>query len=519
MSPQRVVLLLSSVIAVVVLFAVVCLLSGDRVLYIYEPQVADALVPARKWSPSLSPAAPAMKQEPSLHVTESARSNFAAPDVVARETTLGLLSARHEMSETLTESTTASYTPTSVIVSRYVKEGQHEPSFSAENTSLSEDSDASNYPDNAPNNGDEDVRSAAPTFVIRDGFNFPHPQVFLPVHTILNANWVRQLKDYLLSIHPAHSLTITVATKSFIPNLLNWLIAAHVLVQPPMQHVLVVGFDSDVHTLMVGREIPSIYVPISSVLKGNHRGVSTVWMTRFAVLRLLNHWGYNVMQLDNDAIPLKDPYLLYDAYTNYDIVSARGILPFELGRGPWGFTLCMGAVLLRATQKMGKRPQMVYLMCWFRVPYLSVETLWSAMHSMNMDKTTDDQKRINFALSKAQLHWKSKESHFDRANTGTSQDGLRVAVLPRKYICRKTCYFDVTDYFIWHMSGQGHSATWKSKFNAKASMWFLRPDYHQHSAGPDITGVQWLEWLTLSGSIRNTRQLLHPPQHVVPMIA
>ena len=192
------------------------------------------------------------------------------------------------------------------------------------------------------------------SFSVRKGFTFPHPQVFLPKQKILSANWVRHLKDYLRSIHPARSLTITVATKSFIPNLLNWLIAANRLVQPPLQHVLVLGFDRDVHTLLSSRRIPCIHVPYSSVLKKLKKGVSTIWMTRLAVIRLLNHWGYDVLQLDTDAVLLKNPRLLFDGYSDYDLVGARGVLPFELGRGSWGFTVCMGAALLRGTQRMGE---------------------------------------------------------------------------------------------------------------------------------------------------------------------
>ena len=191
-------------------------------------------------------------------------------------------------------------------------------------------------------------------FSIRKGFNFPHPKVFLSTQKIVNANWVHQLKNYLRSIHPARSLTITVATKSFIPNLLNWLIAAYRLTEPPIEHVLVLAFDKAVFSLLSSRKVPCVYIPYKSVLKKLKKGVSTIWMTRLAVIRLLNHWGYDVLQLDTDAVPLKNPHLVFDGYSEYDLVGARGVLPFELGHGPWGFTLCMGAALLRGTQKMGR---------------------------------------------------------------------------------------------------------------------------------------------------------------------
>lgn len=220
------------------------------------------------------------------------------------------------------------------------------------------------------------IEQSSVMFSIRKGFNFPHPQVFKPTQKILSANWVHELKDYLHSIHPARSLTITVATKSFIPNLLNWLIAAYRLAEPPMDHVLVLAFDKAVFSLLSARKIPCVYVPYSSVLKKLKKGVSTVWMTRLAVIRLLNHWGYDVLQLDTDAVPLRNPHLLFDGYSDYDLVGARGVLPFELGHGPWGFTLCMGAALLRGTQRMGEP---LYKKSLYS---LSPEPQW---HIFNMD--------------------------------------------------------------------------------------------------------------------------------------
>ena len=196
--------------------------------------------------------------------------------------------------------------------------------------------------------------SSEPNFSVSSDFTFPHPTVFQPTVKILESDWVQQLKAYLLSIHPAHSLTITVATKSFLPNLLNWLIAAHILVEPPMEHVLVLALDKEVHSLLAQRKIPCIHVPYKSVLREMLEQVTSVWMTRLAVLRLINHWGYDVLHLDNDAIPLRNPHTLFDNYMDYDVVSSRGRMPFELSEGPWKFTLCMGAVLLRGTQGMGK---------------------------------------------------------------------------------------------------------------------------------------------------------------------
>ena len=328
MSPLRAVLILSVVVATVVLMAVARLFCDDPTMYLYVKQ-EDTVAVYTDTPLSIFSSPPGSMQE---HRTRT----------ITRVKTVHNASVKDLFTADDTSTSAPSVSTANTVLATSA------PSVSTANTVLATTARAS------PEVNLSNQYVDSPIFPIRSGFNFPHPQVFLSVQTILRADWVHQLKTYLLSIHPARSLTITVATKSFIPNLLNWLIAAHLLVEPPMEHVLVLAFDRDVHTLLAPRQIPCIHVPFSSVLKGKKGRVSSVWMTRFAVIRLLNHWGYDVLQLDSDAIPLKNPRYLFDAYPDYDIVSARAALPFELSRGPWGFTVCMGAALLRGTKGMGK---------------------------------------------------------------------------------------------------------------------------------------------------------------------
>lgn len=141
------------------------------------------------------------------------------------------------------------------------------------------------------------------------------------------------------------------------------------------------------------------------------------------------------------------------------------------------------------------------------------------MHSAKMDKTTDDQKRINFALYKSKLKWNSmpKDHQYQHASIGISDNGVRVAALPRKYICRKSCTIQpMSEFFIWHMSGGGHSASWKSKHDAKSQVWFLQQDYNKRTISSSVTGMKWLEQLILPGSIQTIKQKLSPITHTVP---
>ena len=132
------------------------------------------------------------------------------------------------------------------------------------------------------------------------------------------------------------------------------------------------------------------------------------------------------------------------------------------------------------------------------------------MHGRKMDKTADDQKRINFALHRTKQYWDSRERLWDQANMGSNEDGLKVAVLPPKYICRVSCTLNEgTKFFVWHQSGGGHSAAWKSKHNSKSHVWFLRSDFMKRVAPHDITGLEWLQFITQDGSINSVRQKLN----------
>ena len=363
MSPQRVVFLFSIVIASVV-FAVVAYLFACSRTHMYVLEIGDAVdaeLPSpppelgdkyvlKHIEPRISPetlsssiySLAARSQEHSEPSSQPVHIQAVSTSTVATSSSLDSLDARHlqQDGESLNHQEEAS-----VDTGHSETDALHHPVALHQHSSPNDEIDVGVGISHS---------ASAPTFTVQKDFNFPHPEKYLSAKKILKADWVKQLKRYLLNIHPAHSLTITVATKSFIPNLLNWLIAAHLLVDPPLQHILVVAFDKEVHTLMAGRKLASIHVPFSSVMRGTDRGVSRVWMTRLAVIRLLNHWGYDVQQFDNDAVLLRNPQPLFDAYSDYDLFGARAILPFELGRGPWGFTLCMGVAWLRGTQKMGE---------------------------------------------------------------------------------------------------------------------------------------------------------------------
>ena len=192
------------------------------------------------------------------------------------------------------------------------------------------------------------------TFSFSEDFSLPHPSAYISIRGIQSWPWVKALREFLISISPARTVTLTAASKDFKRNVLNWLISAQVIADPPIQNILVISFDHSLHNFLTRRGISSLYVPYRSVLSKTKVHVQKVWMTRMAVIRVINHWGFDVRHFDSDAIILRNPESLFQQFPDSDVVGTRAMLPFEIGLKIWGFTVCMGVVEFRSTPRTGK---------------------------------------------------------------------------------------------------------------------------------------------------------------------
>lgn len=126
------------------------------------------------------------------------------------------------------------------------------------------------------------------------------------------------------------------------------------------------------------------------------------------------------------------------------------------------------------------------------------ELLWKAIKELRRG-TTDDQKRLNFALSSLHLKWLSKDLDISTENRGIVEDsGLQVVVVPPIYFCRGLCTVNHNiDYYVWHEPGGGHDASWKIAMDARSKVWFLQKDWKK-AAESELMGRKWLEHLALS---------------------
>ena len=191
-----------------------------------------------------------------------------------------------------------------------------------------------------------------------------------PLEMIMQAPWIPKLKDavakitsasYQENVNPRKQVTVVFGDAKYALSLLNWLVSALVISNPPLKNIIVISLDEKLQALLDKKDITSVYVePETVTCRPINRKTSRVWITRCVVYRLLNRWGYDVMAYDADAIVLKNLQDVLNTFGESDIIGSSGVFPFNLG-AEWGQTLCMGVVLFKSTGKTGKNETILVL--------------------------------------------------------------------------------------------------------------------------------------------------------------
>ena len=207
------------------------------------------------------------------------------------------------------------------------------------------------------------IAQAAREHSTNNSLMFGHGAAVRPPSSVMKSPWVSTLKNLLneklqlstkQQVPSRKQVTVVVSNTNYTLSLLNWLVAALIKTSPPLENVIVVSLDETLQALLEGKEITSVYVNPEMVISGEMQTkASHIWITRCAVYRLLNHWGYDVMAYDTDATVLKNLQPILDAHPESDIVASAGSYPFQLGH-KWGLTLCMGVILIKSTRNTGE---------------------------------------------------------------------------------------------------------------------------------------------------------------------
>ena len=183
----------------------------------------------------------------------------------------------------------------------------------------------------------------------------PYPRTTRPLDEILGARWVPDLWKFLTGLE-SRSISLCFADSRYREGVINWLVSALVATQPPLENVLIISLDTELHHLLHQHSINSVFIDPRTIIQNSAKlltNYSHIWITRMVLFRLLTHWGYTVATYDSDAIPVKNPRVLFAELDDSDLVGSEGVYPFDLHREWKSPTLCMGVAIFRASEKIG----------------------------------------------------------------------------------------------------------------------------------------------------------------------
>ena len=195
-----------------------------------------------------------------------------------------------------------------------------------------------------------------------DHDTLPHHEYLKSSEELKNTTWVADLHHYLMTLNRNVTPHVNLVFADYKHRMLvvNWVVAATLKVKPPLHNVLVLSLDQLLCNFLASSmlymnhppDITCIAAPVDTMLssKGDNLWRASM-MIRPIILRLINYWGFDVATYDSDAVVLKNPQTLFEKYT-HDILSSASMWPDSQAE-PWGFTLCAGAILYRATSATG----------------------------------------------------------------------------------------------------------------------------------------------------------------------
>ena len=198
--------------------------------------------------------------------------------------------------------------------------------------------------------------STQANFIVQENFTLPFPYATLPVDKLFQQQWMKDLM-LILSDIPRHSATISVVCSdlTYKEMLLNWLIQAKIQAKPPLEYVIVLSLSKQLCELLLERSLQCVYISdeIFNDLKVRaHGAFAKLLVIRTTVIRLMNHWGYDVANYDSDAMVLKNPEQLFLQHKDSHIVASFGRIPSHY-RDKWGATWCGGMFMMRSSQYTG----------------------------------------------------------------------------------------------------------------------------------------------------------------------
>ena len=194
--------------------------------------------------------------------------------------------------------------------------------------------------------------------ITHESFSLPEPAATRPLEEILQSEWVGQLKAFLGTVSSG-PVTLVSSDYGYREVLLNWLMSAMIRLAKPLSNILALSLDASLYRLLASKGIPCVYISPNALLRPSikltkHIGFTQVHIMRLTVMRLINHWGFDVANYDTDALILKNPEHLYytGSLKDRDFIGSYGHFPNTLLK-KWGVAVCIGVVFIRSTPQTG----------------------------------------------------------------------------------------------------------------------------------------------------------------------
>ena len=227
-------------------------------------------------------------------------------------------------------------------------------------TALTQHSDNTTEPFTLTGSVEEEQDQSLSVAMIPEHDTMPFQTYLKSREELQKTEWVSTLHNFLQTLDKSVSphVNLVFGDDDHRHLVLNWITAALMVLEPPLHNAMVLSLDHSLCDFLTTRKLPltCIAVPVESVIILNLRGKSNQWslglMVRLPVLRLINYWGYDVAAYDSDAVLLCNPQVLFTERPNMDVFSTAGTFPHDVSK-QWGFTLCAGTIILRATPAVG----------------------------------------------------------------------------------------------------------------------------------------------------------------------
>ncbi len=199
---------------------------------------------------------------------------------------------------------------------------------------------------------------------LRDSdFNFSLPWAGgYSTRSFRDSQWFLSLLSFASRSDPSEPIITLYVDTTFREALLNWLIAVLVRQPQPPKNILVLTDKASLCSFVRHHKLPvaclqlSVYALLNqeSIKKIKAHKFNQLLVIRMSVIRILNHFGYDVLNLDSDAILLRNVVPILERNGDSDVVGTfGGGLPKNLHK-KWGVVVCMGAVLIRSTPATGR---------------------------------------------------------------------------------------------------------------------------------------------------------------------